>query len=244
MPVELLVVAQGGQVLAQDHTPNLRQNQVVRRLLETMGRKDTKASYAYDGSVYHCLVENEVLYIAATDANSTTLMAYTMLNDVKEQFRAQFGAGGGHVKAAEVNPSRCAPFGSKLGAISRTYTSNPNHNNKMGKLKGEIEGVKEQMLHNLDELVQRGGNIENLCEKTEMLTESAGVFENEARRLKRKMLLRNIKIAIAIALVVILLSIVIAMFACGVTFSKCKSNDNNNNGGNNGGGTVAPTAAP
>jgi vesicle-associated membrane protein 7 len=224
MPVEIIAVAVQGQLLVQDHTPNLKQSQVVKKLIETATRNDSKNTYSFEGSLYHCMVENEICYLCATDPQSTTLMAYTLLQDVKTQFIQHFFKDG-VVKTAELNPVRCAAFSGKLQVTAKTYTDNPKHNSKLGKLKDDIEVVKSTMLQNLDDLVKRGGDLDRMCEKTEMLAEDAHVFDRESNRLKNKMFWRNVKIAIAIVIALALIIFIIVWIACGISFQKCKSDD-------------------
>ena len=95
----------------------------------------------------------------------------------------------------------------------------------MHQLHTNIEVVKTQMLDNIDALIERGGNIENLTESTGRLLDEAQTFERQATTLRRKMLMRNVKIAIAIFLAICVLALIISWVACGITYKKCKSED-------------------
>ena len=96
---------------------------------------------------------------------------------------------------------------------------------KIGRIKEQIDGVKQVMLENIDTVLERGERIDHLCGRTEALAEEAEGFHKNSRSLKRKMQLRNIKVAIGIFLALCLLALVISMIACGINFKKCKKED-------------------
>lgn len=221
MPIVGSCVAFQKVVVAEDKlTPVSRP--VVGKLLERLPRHDTKVSYQYENFSYHFLVENEIFYLCISDKTYQARTVFGFLSDVKDKFKEQFGGDKRYPHPSEITAKNCSKFASALASQTKLYNENPEAD-KIGKIKEQIDSVKQIMLENLDNLIERGDRIDNLCDKTEMLKEEAQGFHNNARTLKRKMWLRNVKIAAAGFLILCLLGLVISFIACGIDFHKCKS---------------------
>lgn len=228
MPIVLALVAYQKVLLVEDRI-SVSARPTVNRLIENLPRHDHKASYESNKTVFHCLVENEFVYICASENEHTSRQVYGYLDDIKSKFKEQF-AGGRYPKPSELNPRICAKFSTVLSAQMRQWNDNP-ESDKMGKLKAQIDDVKQVMLQNIDDLIQRGEHIDNLVSTTGNLEHEALKFHHNANTLKNAMIMRNIKIMIAIFLALVVLGLIIAFVACGITFEKCKP-------------TEVPTAAP
>ncbi|ORC83414.1 vesicle-associated membrane protein (VAMP) [Trypanosoma theileri] len=195
---------------------------VIDKMLERLPRHDTKVSYQYESHVYHFLVENEIVYccISGSDYKSRTVFGFLM--QIRDSFKSQFaGSANRYPRSSDITPAVCSKFCTTLATSTRTFNENPQAD-KIGKINDQIDNTKQIMLENLDRLIDRGERIENLCDKTEQLRDEAQFFHSSARELKRKMLIRNIKLAIAILLVLGLVGLVIAFMICGIDFKKCK----------------------
>lgn len=208
-------------VVADDKlSPVLRP--VVLKMLERLPRYDTKVSYQYENHTYHIQVENELQYVCISDQNFQLRTVYAFLEAIKDKFKTQFGEANRYPQKSEITARKCGGFSSVLSSQTKIFNENPAAD-KIGRIKDEIDSVKQIMLENLDNLIERGDRIDNLCDKTEMLKEEAQGFHNNATTLKRKMWMRNVKIAIAVFLLLCLVGLVIAFIACGIDFHKCKS---------------------
>lgn len=232
MPISLSVIAFQKVILCEDRlTPQLRP--LVTKILEKIPRHDNKVSYQYEANVYHCLVENEILYLCMTDTAYQSRTVFGFLGDVKAKFKEQFsGSEHRYPKHSDLTPTACARFNTTLAQTARYYNENP-EGDKIGRIKEQIDNVKQVMLENIDTVLERGERIESLCDRTEALAEEAEGFHRNSRTLKRKMQMRNIKLAIGIFLLVCILAFIISWIACGIKFEKCKSDD-----------SPAPTPAP
>jgi vesicle-associated membrane protein 7 len=223
MPLQSGIVAANGVILTQDKPLSPIMKQTLQKLIENLPKHDSKVSYQISGSTYHCLVENTIVYIVVSDADTQARTAYGMLAEAKEAFKQQFG-NGGYPKPADLNAARCGKFSSTLAQKIRYFNDNP-QGDKIGKLKNQIEDVKNVMLNNIDEIMERGQRIDNLVDKSEVLLEQADHFEDNARTLKNVMICRQIKIVLAVVFALGILGLIIAMIACKPNFEKCKSAD-------------------
>ncbi|KEG10190.1 vesicle-associated membrane protein (VAMP) [Trypanosoma grayi] len=207
--------------VAEDRiTPQMKP--VIDKMLERLPRHDTKVSYQYEANVYHFLVENEVVYCCVSSSEYQNRTVFGFLMQVRDAFKSQFaGSVNRYPRSSDITPSVCRTFCRTLASTARTFNENP-HADKIGKISEQLDNTKQIMLENLDRLIDRGERIESLCDKTEQLRDEAQGFHSNARTLKRKMLLRNIKLAIGLILVLGLVGLIIAFMICGVNFKKCK----------------------
>lgn len=243
MPLHTGVVATGGIILAQDKPLSPGTKQTISKLIENLPKHDSKVSYQIGQDTYHCLVENTVLYIVVSDPETAARTAYGMLGETKESFKEQFGQGKSYPKPGDLTVARCNKFGSTVASKMRYFNDNP-HGDKIGKLKNQIEDVKQVMLNNIDEIMERGAKIDNLVDKSEDLVNQADQFEDNSRTLKNVMICRRIKIIALFFLILIVIILVILMIACKPNFSKCKSDDAPAAGPTTTTALAAPTSAP
>jgi hypothetical protein len=225
MPINFGVVAASGNIVAHDKPLPPTTKQTITKLVENLPKHDSKVSYAISGDTYHCLVENGILYICISDEACAARTAYGMLAETKEEFKTQFGNGPGrYPKPVDVSIARCSKFGVTIAAKIRYFNENP-HGDKIGKLKNQIEDVKQVMLNNIDEIMERGQRIDNLVDKSEFLVEQAEQFEDNSRTLKNVMIWRHLKIVLMVLLVLGILGWILSMVVCKPNYSKCKSAD-------------------
>jgi vesicle-associated membrane protein 7 len=222
MPIVASCVSFQKVIVAEDRL-SAQSRPVVMKMLDRLPRHDTRVSYQFESSFYHFLVENEIVYLCVTDSSYQGRTVFGFLGDVRDKFKNQFaGSDKKYPAKTELTPKNCGRFSAALAAESKTYNENPEAD-KIGRIKEQIDSVKQVMLENLDNVIERGDRIENLCDKTEQLKEEAIGFHSNARTLKRKMIMRNVKICIAIIGLIGILALVISFVACGINFAKCKS---------------------
>jgi vesicle-associated membrane protein 7 len=224
MPILMALVGYQKTILVHDRlSPQARP--AAAKIVENLGRHDHKVSYQHQGTTYHCLTENQIHYIAITDPETPARTAYGFLEDMKTKFKSTFaGSSANYPKGAELNPTACAKFSPQIAASIRMFNENPD-SDKIGKVKAQIEGVRQVMLQNIDDILERGEKIDNLVCATDELQQTANTFEDRSRTLKREMIIRNLKILAAIIIALLILSLIISWIACGIDYKKCKSDD-------------------
>ncbi|KAI7901051.1 synaptobrevin-domain-containing protein [Cokeromyces recurvatus] len=121
---------------------------------------------------------------------------FIFLQDLKNKFLSTYGR-----KRALDSP----PFG--LNEFSRViekqmdyFSTNPNAD-RLKQVHGEIEQVKDVMVHNIERVLERGERIELLVDKTDNLNQQAFAFKKRSTHLKRAMWWKNTKIITMICLV-------------------------------------------
>ena len=96
------------------------------------------------------------------------------------------------------------------------------HNTKVNILKNDIETVKETITENMDKILARDHNIDDILNQTERLNDQSLNFSNVSKSLKRKIIWREIKFYGCIILCIIFtILIIIIAFCGGFKFDKC-----------------------
>mmetsp|Transcript_74859 Transcript_74859/g.86904 ORF Transcript_74859/g.86904 Transcript_74859/m.86904 type:complete len:239 (-) Transcript_74859:36-752(-) len=238
MPIVGSCVAFQNVIVSEDRISTTIRPAVM-KMLERLPRHDTMASFQYENLAYHFMIENEIVYLCVSDKVYQSRTVFGFLNEAKGKFKELFGgAGTRYPSPTELTPKNCARFNSQLITLTKMFNDNPQAD-KLGRIQSEIDAVKQVMLENLDDLLNRGERIDTLCDKTEMLKEEAQGFHNNARTLKKKMWWRNVKIMIAAFLLICLLALIISFIACGIDFKKCKSSESSASSS-----TPSPTPSP
>jgi len=83
------------------------------------------------------------------------------------------------------------------------YNENPGAVDKIHQVKGEIEQVKDVMVHNIEKVLERGERIEVLVDKTDSLNQQSFAFKKRSTALKRQMWWKNTKLLIILIIVIL-----------------------------------------
>lgn len=85
---------------------------------------------------------------------------------------------------------------------------------KLINVQQQIDSVADTMRQNIDSALERGDRVSILVEKTQDLSAGAQIFNKKTVNLKRRILYRNIKIALAIAFVILVIIAFIVLIIC------------------------------
>ncbi|KAG0256270.1 hypothetical protein DFQ27_005807, partial [Actinomortierella ambigua] len=102
------------------------------------------------------------------------------------------------------------------------FSTNPNAD-RIKQVQGEIEQVKDVMVHNIERVLERGERIELLVDKTDNLNHQAYAFKKRSTALKRSMWWKNMKLMVVLILVMIVISYLIVASICGFTLATCRA---------------------
>ncbi|OTF74162.1 synaptobrevin-like protein [Euroglyphus maynei] len=93
--------------------------------------------------------------------------------------------------------------------IEESPTRNDKKDEKIERLQDHVEEVSNIMQMNIDKIMERGSNLDNLQDRSQNLSEYSTEFRNGARRVQRKMWWKNMKINIIIGIIVAIILIII-----------------------------------
>lgn len=103
------------------------------------------------------------------------------------------GAGGGNV-------------GGSGGAAA-----GPEDNSKVADLRSQVNEVKDVMTKNIERVLERGDNLDNLVTKTTDLEAGAAVFRDQTKVVRRKMWWKNTKMNLILGIVAIVIIVIIIL---------------------------------
>jgi vesicle-associated membrane protein 7 len=163
-------------------------------------------SFSNDDVLFHIARKSDVIFICVTTSQYAAYMSFNFLDKISSTFLSFYK------DPEQRNPSVCQPFVRMLRQEGDFFNS-PDAN-KLAKVRSQIDDVKNVMMENLDAVIQRGDKIENLVDKSSTLLDESHSFVTNSTSLKRKMRWRQIKIILAIILLVAVIITVIVLIAC------------------------------
>lgn len=219
MTILYALVARGKTVLAENTVKGAGGNflTITRVLLSKIKAHNTKMSLVCDKHVFHYIVEDGVTYMCMADEAQKRRIPFAFLGEIKDRFTAAY---------ARDTIARAIAFGmnndfGKVIASQMSYFNDNPEADSMGRLRGQIDEVKEIMVQNIEKVLQRGEKIDLLVDKTEALNSSASQFQKQGKRIRNTMWWKNCKMKIIIIFLCLVVLYFILGLACGFTFKKC-----------------------
>jgi vesicle-associated membrane protein 7 len=225
MPLIYSLISREVQVLAEFTAPGLSGNfSAVSRVLikKAIQSGDSRASYVYDHYVFHYIVADRFIYLTLSDQEFPRSVAFAYLAEIQSRFQFTYGERAKTAIAFAFN----ADFSKVLQLQMEKFNDQANGkggNDKIAQINKQIGEVKDNMLRNIDQVLERGERIELLVDKTEVLEQHAFKFQRGAKTLKRQMCIKNAKwTIIAIVVFTLVLYIILAIACGGADLPKCK----------------------
>jgi len=204
------LIARGPVILAEHTNSTGNFTQVTQAILEKIPPNNSKLTYVYDRYLFHYICEDGLTYMCMADDSFNRRIPFAFLQDIKERFLTTYG---------QERPFTALPYG--INEFSKTiakqmeyYSTNPNAD-RIKQVHGEIEQVKDVMVHNIERVLERGERIELLVDKTDNLNQQAFAFKKRSTQLKRSMWWKNTKLMIILVAVLLLVIYCLISFACG-----------------------------
>ena len=222
MPIVYALVARGKSVLAEYTNLGGNFTTVTRVLLSKIVLTDaTKMSYVYDNHVFHYHVDGGMIFMCMVEQEVKKRTAFSFLEGMLASWRGRYAATEQTATAFAMQQD----FSKELARLMKHYNSGGGGGDNISKVQLQIESVKEVMVENIDQLLERGEKIELLVDRTDRLNQTAVKFERSTRALKNDMLWRKVKMYLFILLAVAVLCLFIAMSICGGDLQECPGGD-------------------
>jgi hypothetical protein len=100
---------------------------------------------------------------------------------------------------------------------------------KMSAIKGAVDETRLKLIDNIDLVIDRGENIEDLGMRTQELNEQAGLFEGRTKALKWAMWRKRALLTLGIILIVLFILAIVIVMLCrkdGINVDDCKDKVN------------------
>ncbi|KAG2183735.1 hypothetical protein INT43_006746 [Umbelopsis isabellina] len=207
---------------------------VTQAILEKIPPNNSKLTYVYDRYLFHYICEDGLTYMCMADDSFGRRTPFAFLQDIKEKFLATYD----RQSALNAPIYGMNEFSKVIAKQMEEYSTNPGAN-KLKQVHGEIEQVKDVMVHNIgkcaqfifkviklqscvpiltavpERVLERGERIELLVDKTDNLNQQAFAFKKRSTQLKRQMWWKNTKLMVMIAVVCFLIAYFLACSICG-----------------------------
>mmetsp|Transcript_34906 Transcript_34906/g.81519 ORF Transcript_34906/g.81519 Transcript_34906/m.81519 type:complete len:218 (+) Transcript_34906:3-656(+) len=183
--------------------------QVTLIILEKIPEDDARMSYTYDSYVFHLVIRGGLTFVTMCDQSFQRRIAFGFLDQVQKRFTQQF-------RIDFEEPPRAfsfnKAFSSALRDLMHHWSTSPDVD-KVLKTRAEVDEVKDIMMDNIDQILERGEKISLLVDKAELMNEQAIIFKRTSTAVRRRFCWLNAKMTVLVVLVALL---VIAGIVIGV----------------------------
>ncbi|XP_074574302.1 vesicle-associated membrane protein 711-like [Curcuma longa] len=218
MAILYALVARGSVVLAEFSAAALNAGSVARQILERIpGAEDTHVSYSQDRYIFHVKRTDGLTVLCVADDAAGRRIPFAFLEDIHGRFVKTYGRACHTAPAYAMNDE----FSRVLSQQIDYYSNDPNAD-RMNRIKGEMSQVRNVMIENIDKVLERGERLELLVDKTANMQGNTIRFRKQARRFRSTVWWRNIKLTIALILLILVIIYLVLAFLChGITLPTC-----------------------
>ncbi|CAG5131389.1 unnamed protein product [Candidula unifasciata] len=218
MTIHYSCIARGTTVLCSQETGSGNFSETLRSMLPNIPvQTDGKKTYTSNNYDFHCLIENGILYICATENGISKQQPYGFLNEIKRRF--QSGALANRADTAghgELDRDFDFVLTQQMQKFSQPGSGS---SGAVAAVQAQVDEVKGVMSQNIERVLQRGDKLEDLMDKTEELEAGAATFQRTARKIQKRYWWRNKKmtlILVCVGLIAIIIIVLIILFSTHV----------------------------
>ncbi|ONK60201.1 uncharacterized protein A4U43_C08F15460 [Asparagus officinalis] len=218
MAIQYAMVARGSVVLAEFSSGQSNASAVARQILEKIpGTEDSHVSYSQDRFIFHVKRTDGITVLCMADESAGRRIPFAFLEDIHGRFIKLYGRACHTALAYAMNEE----FSRVLSQQMDYYSNDPNAD-RMNRMKGEMSQVRNVMIENIDKVLERGDRLELLVDKTANMQGNTIRFRKQARRFRNTVWWRNVKLTIALILLLLVIIYVVLAFMChGITLPTC-----------------------
>ncbi|KAH9441116.1 hypothetical protein MJO28_015904 [Puccinia striiformis f. sp. tritici] len=232
MSILCALVAYGTKILTE-HTIDTTKNfsRASSTILSKIPPNDSRLTYAADDYLFHYIKTHDVVFMCMSEESLGRKIPFTFLNDLQAKFFNQFSRS----DLPSTPPYGLTTFNPELVSLLTSYNlkaSDPSDqqgqqgstsNQQINVARSELANVKDIMIKNVGEILNRGERIELLLDKTDNLSAQSSAFRKRSQVLRRKMWWKNTRMIALSALVVVMVIYILLAQACGANLSHCSS---------------------
>ncbi|XP_014508147.1 vesicle-associated membrane protein 711 [Vigna radiata var. radiata] len=216
------MVARGEVVLAEFSATQSNASVVAKQILSKINvgddnNKDSNVSFSHDRYVFHVKRTDGLTVLCMADDAFGRMIPFAFLEDIHKKFVKTYGRAILSSPAYAMNDE----FSRILSQQMDYYSNDPNAD-RLNRLKGEMTQVRTVMVDNIEKVLERGGRLELLVEKTSAMNNNSIRFRKHSRRYKNNLWWSNVRLTLALIIVFIVVSYVILAFLCrGPLLTNC-----------------------
>ncbi|EEC74190.1 hypothetical protein OsI_09329 [Oryza sativa Indica Group] len=222
--IQYAAVARGAVVMAEHGDaafPNA--GAVARQILDRLsagdggGGGDCNVSYTQDLHVFHVKRTDGVTALCMADDAAGRRIPFAFLEDIHGRFVKTYGRAALTALAYAMNDE----FSRVLGQQMDYYSNDPNAD-RISRMRGEMDQVRNVMIDNIDKVLERGDRLELLVDKTATMQGNTMRFKRQARRFRNTVWWRNVKLTAASVFILLVIIYIVLVYMChGFTLPSC-----------------------
>jgi len=171
----------------------------AKKLLKQIGvQGSTRCSIDAQGYTFHAMVADGITYLTLTHASYPKKLAFAFLDDVAQEFQGElqreFGGTAGVDFRSKVEtiekPYYFIKFDRHIAKKRQEYRD-PSSSKAMSRLNESLTEVSSIMRKNIDDILQRGDNLEDVGRKATTLKGASKDFSGMAKQLNLEAMMRK-----------------------------------------------------
>ncbi|XP_019464688.1 PREDICTED: vesicle-associated membrane protein 711-like isoform X1 [Lupinus angustifolius] len=213
------MVGRGHVVLAEFNATQSNASGIAKQILEKIneGSNDSNVSYSHDRYVFHVKRTDGLIVLCMADHAFGRTVPFAFLEDIHQKFVKTYGRAIISAPGYAMNEE----FSRVLSQQIDYYSNNPNAD-RLNRLKGEMTQVKTVMIDNIEKVLERGGRLEMLVEKTSAMNNNSIRFKRQSRRYRNNMWWNNVRLTVTLIIIFIISIYILLAFIChGPLLTKC-----------------------
>ncbi|XP_027333229.1 vesicle-associated membrane protein 711-like [Abrus precatorius] len=207
------MVARGQVVLAEfsasQSNASVVAKQILNKINEGSNNNDSNVSFSHDLYVFHVKRTDGLTVLCMADDAFGRMVPFAFLEDIHKKFVKTYGRAILSAPAYAMNDE----FSRVLNQQMDYYSNDPNAD-RLNRLKGEMTQVRTVMIDNIEKVLERGGRLELLVEKTSAMNSNSIRFKRQSRRYKNNLWWSNVRLTVALIIMFAVIIYVILVFIC------------------------------
>ena len=210
MGILYALVARGTVVLAEFTGTTTNASTIARQILEKIpGNNDTHVSYSQDRYIFHVKRTDGLTVLCVADDAVGRRIPFAFLEEIHQRFVRTYGRAVLSAQAYGMNDE----FSRVLSQQMEYFSNDPNAD-RINRLKGEMSQVRNVMIENIDKVLDRGDRLELLVDKAANMQGNTFRFRKQTRNFRSTVWWRNVKLTIALILILLVIVYVVLAFVC------------------------------
>lgn len=190
---------------------------ICQSVLENVSRggicENAKVSFDNGKHVCHTYINRNLVYVCVTESVFDKNVAFNCLFELEEKLLSM-GLMEGAQTAGPFALRRS--FSETMAAILSRYSSR----DVLGRMELQVEEVTGVMRQNIDKVVHRGENLDNLTERSDLLAHASTDFRQNATKLRKKLCFRNVKMWVILIIIIVILIVVVGVIIISILAAK------------------------
>jgi hypothetical protein len=218
--IQYALVARGTTPLAEYSAVSGNARTIALKMLESIDPKKRNMVEQPSGTFLSQSDPDRITFICATDRQVNAGTGYAFLDELRNKWRARYGASG----SSFAPNSKNSEFGqTEIASLMKNY--NTASAQKLNQIKANLESAQGAMSQNLSMALTRGEQLTTMEGKAEDIRSSAQTFRREAEKVRCQEACAKWRWYFLGGGIVLLLILVIVIVICKPNFSKCRKSD-------------------